>query len=204
MGAPCLALHRAQVVGTAVYAYGITSIISMISGINRSQMQLMQQKDVLNHYMMQIHAPPDLKDMIREWFLHYERASLTFGEKEILNMVSPGLRARLSSITNEPLIRRIPFFAHAEESCILEIVLILEPLLFSPGELIVVQATLELCREPIMCVQGCGERVDVRVDARSEARWMAVESGGFSSRAGSLPRAGPAGKDDVHHQEWQS
>ena len=45
----------------------------------------------------------------------------------MLKMLSPGLRGKLSSMINAPLIRSVPFFKDADEGCIVEIVLLLEP-----------------------------------------------------------------------------
>ena len=61
---------------------------------------------------------------------------MTFQEQQMLKMLSPMLRGKLSSQINAPLIRAVPFFKEAGELCIVEIVLLLEPRMFAPLEVI--------------------------------------------------------------------
>ena len=128
-----------MVTGTAVYAYGITSVIQIYTGVSAHHMRLMQQKDILADYLSRLNVPYELQKTLREYFVHYEDALITFNERNMLSVLSPGLRAQVAALANAPLLRRVPFFEKAEEACIAEIVLELEPHLFIPSELIIHQ-----------------------------------------------------------------
>ena len=54
-------------------------------------------------------------------------------------MLSPGLRADLSSLANAPLLRKVTFFREVDESCVTELAQLLKPNLFVPDEVIIRQ-----------------------------------------------------------------
>ena len=125
--------------GTAVYAYGITSIFQVLNGPRQYQVRLMQQKDILSEYLGKMHVPRSLKRDLREYFIHYERSAMTFHERDMLSVLSPGLRTRVAALANETLLRAVPFFKDAEEGCIAAMVLELHPRLYVPAEVIIIQ-----------------------------------------------------------------
>ena len=48
---------------------------------------------------------------------------VTFNERRLLDMLSRYLQARITSLVNSTLIRRVPFFKTAEERCISQVVM---------------------------------------------------------------------------------
>ena len=64
---------------------------------------------------------------------------MTFHERELLEVLSPGLRAKLASTANAPLLRRIPFFEAADEEIVAMMVMELVAHLFVPEEVVIIQ-----------------------------------------------------------------
>lgn len=126
-----------MVTGTSVYAYGITSVVSIATGANAAERAFTQHKDELNRYMKHMQMPKELQQSLREYFMHYQASMVTFNERRLLQMLSPHLQARITNLVNSTLIRRVPFFKTAEERCISLVVMSLEPHLFVPDELII-------------------------------------------------------------------
>ena len=96
----------------------------------------MRQKDELNRYMKQMHMPSELKHSLREYFMHFHAAMLTFNERALLGLLSPHLQARVTNLANAGLIRKVPFFQDSDERCITAVMLALKPNLFVPEEII--------------------------------------------------------------------
>ena len=126
-----------MVLGSCVYAYGITSVISSMSGVNEQHRWLLNQKDQLNRYLSTMNVPKDLRQKLREYFVHYQHAADTFNEASVLRMLSPGLRTSLTSLANAPLLRKVSFFQEADEACMSEMAQLLVPNLFVPDEVII-------------------------------------------------------------------
>ena len=126
-----------MVTGTSVYAYGITAVVSVASGALQSEREFTRQKDELNRYMRHMEMPKELQVALREYFVHYQASMDTFNEAKMLQILSPELQARITSLVNAPLIRQVPFFRTAQERCISQIVLALRPHLYVPGEMII-------------------------------------------------------------------
>jgi len=124
--------------GSCVYAYGITSVISSMSGKDELQRRLTAQKDQLNRYMSTMDVPKELRQKLRVYFVHYQNAADTFNERDVLAMLSPGLRRSLCGLANAPLLRKVSFFEHAEEQCVTEMAQLLVPNLYVPEEEIIV------------------------------------------------------------------
>ena len=99
-----------MVLGSITYAYGITSVITLLMGLTEHQRRLMSQHDQLNRYICKMSVPPDLRTKLREYFVHYQNAFDTFNESSMLRMLSPGLRSSLVSLANAPLLRKVSFF----------------------------------------------------------------------------------------------
>ena len=126
-----------MVLGSCVYAYGITSVISSMSGVTEQQRRLLSQKDQLNRYMSTMAVPKELRQKLREYFVHYQNASDAFNEGSVLSMLSPGLRSRLCSLANAPLLRKVSFFKQIDEACVTEMAQLLVANLFVPDEVII-------------------------------------------------------------------
>lgn len=126
-----------MVLGSCTYAYGITSVISSMSGINEHQKRIASQKDQLNRYMDTMAVPKELRQKLREYFVHYQNAADAFNEQSVLAMLSPGLRSSLCALANAPLLRKVTFFTEVDEACVSELSQLLRPNLFVPGEIII-------------------------------------------------------------------
>ena len=125
-----------MVTGTSVYAYGVASVVTLATGANENERNFMRRKDDLNRYMRQMHMPLDLKVALREYFMHFHAAMMTFNERSLLTQLSPHLQARVTNLANAGLIRQVPFFEGQEDRCITAVMLALTPNLFVPNEMI--------------------------------------------------------------------
>ena len=86
--------------------------------------------------MRQMHMPAELKHTLREYFMHFQAAMVTFNERSLLEQLSPHLQAKVTNLANAGLIRQVPFFQGQEDRCITAVMLALKPNLFVPDEMI--------------------------------------------------------------------
>lgn len=131
-----------MVFGSCFYAYGITSVITSMAGVNEHERRITAQRDQLNSYIATMDVPRELRQKLREYFVHYQNAVDTFNEHNVLQMLSPGLRASLCSLANAPLLRRVSFFREVDEGCVSEMAQLLAPNLFVPDEIIISMGTI--------------------------------------------------------------
>ena len=57
-----------MVIGSCFYAYGITSVIASVSGVNAHERRLLAQRDQLNRYLSRMEVPKPLQHKLREYF----------------------------------------------------------------------------------------------------------------------------------------
>jgi hypothetical protein len=74
--------------GSCVYAYGITSVIASLAGVHEHERRLMARKDQLNRYCSTMSVPLELRQKLREYFVHYANAADAFNESTVLSMQS--------------------------------------------------------------------------------------------------------------------
>jgi hypothetical protein len=103
----------------------------------RPSEQILKTETQLNRYMSTMAVPKELRQKLREYFVHYQNASDAFNEGAVLSMLSPGLRSRLCSLSNAPLLRKVSFFKEVDEACVSEMAQLLVANLFVPDEVII-------------------------------------------------------------------
>ena len=131
-----------MVIGSCFYAYGITSVIASVSGVNEHERRLLAQRDQLNRYLSRMEVPSGLAVKLREYFVHYANAADTFNEQAVLSFLSPGLRSDLCALANAPLLRRVPFFKDVDDAATSELAQLLTPHLFVPDEVVIAVGTV--------------------------------------------------------------
>lgn len=146
----------AMVIGSSMYAYGITNIITLVANMNQERTRFREQMDKLNSYMKFRDLPRNLQADIRNFF--YERSGtdnwhlLLQHERSILNELSPLLRTRVALQVNERVIMSIPFFRECSPRFVMEIIMNLTPEYYGPSEIVVQEG--EMADRMYLVVQG--------------------------------------------------
>ena len=52
----------------------------MLTATIQSEREFTHKKDELNRFMKQMHMPKELQHSLREYFMHYQAAMMTFNE----------------------------------------------------------------------------------------------------------------------------
>jgi len=126
-----------MVTGSCFYAYGITSVITSMTGTSEHERRLRAQRDQLNRYLTTMEVPRELRQKLREYFVYYTGSADVFNERAVLAMLSPGLRMDLTSLAKAPLLRKVSFFKEVDEQCVTELAQLLQPNLYVPDEVII-------------------------------------------------------------------
>ena len=135
----------AMIVGSCVFAYGITTIITLVQNINKASAEYKTRMDEINAYMRARSLPKELRSDIRSylhWNFAQEQAQNAFlSEKRILSLMTPSLRTRVVLYVNEQILENVNVFtidnAMDNPKFTMAIVSALEQEFYAPDEYVV-------------------------------------------------------------------
>jgi len=126
-----------QLVGASLYAYIVGVASGIVASMNKQRMQFQETMDELNEFMEDKELDRDLTIRLREYFQHLQSVDKMRLYSSLLERMSPGLRGEVAMITYGAMIQSVPYLANVGQSFVTQIALKLEPMVLSPGELIV-------------------------------------------------------------------
>jgi CRP-like cAMP-binding protein len=100
-----------MVIGSSIYAYGLTTIITIAGAISRDTKQFQDKMDTLNAYMAHRKVPAILQSQIRTYLAQRYSKGKSWDEKEreLLTDLSPQLRCKMAIVVNQGVVRRCRF-----------------------------------------------------------------------------------------------
>ncbi|DBB02391.1 TPA: hypothetical protein ACH3X3_011394 [Trebouxia sp. C0006] len=126
-----------MILGASVYAYMVGAICSIVASMNAASAEFNQQMDSLNTFMAESQLPPSLRARLREFFRYRRSARSLHDCPDLLQAMSPALRAQVASHTQAKWVNTVPFFRPLPEYLKTEIALALRTEAYAPNEPVV-------------------------------------------------------------------
>ncbi len=98
-----------MMVGGAAYAYVVGSVCGVVASMSEVTKELHGKIDLLNGFMNQHGVPHDLRVQLREYFQYTIKKSQDENYRELLDQMSPQMRARMYTLVNMRWVECIPF-----------------------------------------------------------------------------------------------
>jgi len=125
----------------------------------------------LNQFMSHYSVPRDVQKDVFSYMRHLNEKSLSGNDTKMISELPKALQAQLKDYMNLKMIKDIPFFSDAPNTCLELITNRLEQTFFTPGEFIVREG--EIGHEMFIIAHG---EVEVSVDGKPVA---VLEEGNF-------------------------
>ena len=130
----------AMIIGASVFAYGVTNVLELVSGMNQQEHAFREKMDRISSYMSFRNIPNSLRSDVRDFFLYTHRTkterNMLEVEKEILGEMSPSLSHEVVLFVNRSIVDKVVFFRECDHRFFQRIVRSLEPSTFAPNELV--------------------------------------------------------------------
>ncbi|XP_035385459.1 cyclic nucleotide gated channel subunit alpha 1a [Electrophorus electricus] len=123
-------------VGVLIFATIVGNIATMISNMNAAQAQFQARIDNIKQYMQVRHVSKDLEIRVIKWFDYLWTNKKAQNEREVLRYLPDKLRAEIGMNVHLDTLKKVRIFAECEAGLLLELVLKLQPQVFSPGDYI--------------------------------------------------------------------
>ncbi|XP_062909000.1 cyclic nucleotide-gated cation channel alpha-3 [Mobula hypostoma] len=123
-------------VGVLIFATIVGNVGSMISNMNASRAEFQSKIDAIKQYMQFRKVSKDLEVRIIKWFDYLWINKKSINEKEVLKSLPDKLKAEIAINVHLDTLKKVRIFADCEAGLLIELVLKLQPQVYSPGDYI--------------------------------------------------------------------
>ncbi|KAG8516476.1 cGMP-gated cation channel alpha-1 [Galemys pyrenaicus] len=123
-------------IGVLIFATIVGNIGSMISNMNAARAEFQGKIDAIKQYMHFRNVSKDMEKRVIKWFDYLWTNKKTVDEKEVLKYLPDKLRAEIAISVHLDTLKKVRIFADCEAGLLVELVLKLQPQVYSPGDYI--------------------------------------------------------------------
>lgn len=123
-------------IGVLIFATIVGNIGSMISNMNAARAEFQARVDAIKQYMNFRNVSKDMEKRVIKWFDYLWTNKKTVDEKEVLKYLPDKLRAEIAINVHLDTLKKVRIFADCEAGLLVELVLKLQPQVYSPGDYI--------------------------------------------------------------------
>nr|XP_004658742.2 cGMP-gated cation channel alpha-1 [Jaculus jaculus] len=123
-------------IGVLIFATIVGNIGSMISNMNAARAEFQARVDAIKQYMNFRNVSKDMEKRVIKWFDYLWTNKKTVDEKEVLRYLPDKLRAEIAINVHLDTLKKVRIFADCEAGLLVELVLKLQPQVYSPGDYI--------------------------------------------------------------------
>jgi voltage-gated potassium channel len=127
-----------ELLGAAMYGMIIGNIANLIANIDVAKTQYRDKLDKINAFLNYRNIPHDLQRKINDYYSYLWESRRGYDESAVIEDLPFALKTTVSLQINREIIEKVPLFQTAGEDLIREIVLNLTPVVFTPGDTIVI------------------------------------------------------------------
>ncbi|XP_061692367.1 cyclic nucleotide-gated channel cone photoreceptor subunit alpha-like [Syngnathoides biaculeatus] len=122
--------------GVLIFATIVGNVGAMISNMNAARVEFQAKIDSIKQYMQFRKVTKDLEARVVKWFDYLWTEEKTCDEKQVLRNLPDKLKAEIAINVHLETLRKVRIFQDCEAGLLVELVLKLQPQVFSPGDYI--------------------------------------------------------------------
>ncbi len=126
-----------QILGAGMYGLVIGNIANLIANIDVAKTQYKEKLDKINTFLKYRSIPYSLQKKINEYYNYLWESRRGYDESSVLADLPGPLKESVSLYLNKDIIQKVPIFEAASKDLIKEVVMNMEPVVFTPGDYIV-------------------------------------------------------------------
>ncbi|XP_061524565.1 cGMP-gated cation channel alpha-1 [Phycodurus eques] len=123
-------------VGVLIFATIVGNVGSMITNMNAARANFQARIDAIKQYMSFRKVTKDLEKRVIKWFDFLWTNKKAVDEREVLKYLPDKLRAEIAINVHLDTLKKVRIFADCEAGLLVELVLKLQPQVYSPGDYI--------------------------------------------------------------------
>jgi voltage-gated potassium channel len=126
-----------MIVGAGSYGYVIGNISSLLANMDIVKAGYRKKLEEVSAFLNYRSIPPEMQLKVQEYYEHIFESHLGNDESSVLDEIPDPLRSDLALYMRQDLIKKVPFFVHAQEELLKDLVMSLKPRIYLPGSYII-------------------------------------------------------------------
>lgn len=122
--------------GVLIFATIVGNVGAMISNMNAARAEFQAKVDSIKQYMQFRKVSKELEARVVKWFDYLWTENKSCDEKQVLKNLPDKLKAEIAINVHMDTLRKVRIFQDCEAGLLIELVLKLQPQVFSPGDYI--------------------------------------------------------------------
>ncbi|MBT3272560.1 MAG: cyclic nucleotide-binding domain-containing protein [Spirochaetales bacterium] len=126
-----------EILGAGMYGLVIGNIANLIANIDVAKTQYKEKLDKINTFLKYRNIPYNLQNKINNYYNYLWESRRGYDESSVLGDLPDPLKESVSLFLNKDIIEKVPIFEAASEDLIKDVIMNMEPVVFTPGDYIV-------------------------------------------------------------------
>jgi voltage-gated potassium channel len=126
-----------EILGAGMYGLVIGNIANLIANIDVAKTQYKEKLDKINTFLKYRNIPFNLQRKINDYYNYLWESRRGYDESSVLADLPGPLKESVSLFLNKEIIEKVPIFEAASTDLIKDVVMNMEPVVFTPGDYIV-------------------------------------------------------------------
>jgi len=144
-----------EIIGVGMYGFIIGNISSLLANIDIARKQFQEKIERINIFFKYRNIPTHIVEKVNNYYHYLWETRKGYDEVTILGDLPLPMKVELSMFLHKEIIEKVPIFRGANTTIIRRIILNLVPVVFAPGDYIVVEG--EIGREMFFISKGMVE-----------------------------------------------
>ena len=131
-----------EIIGAGLYGFIIGNIANLIANIDIARAQHRSKLEKINTFMQYRNIPHSLQKRVDDYYNYLWESRRGYDESSVLQDLPGSLKTSVSIFLNKDMIEKVPLFKGADDALIREIILQLEPVVYTPDDYIVYEGDI--------------------------------------------------------------
>ncbi len=126
-----------EIIGAGLYGFIIGNIANLIANLDIARAQQREKIEKINTFMQYRNLPSDLQKKVNDYYNYIWETRRGYDETSVLHELPVSLKTNVSIFLNKEMIEKVPLFRGAGDALIRDIILNLEPVVYTPDDYVV-------------------------------------------------------------------
>ncbi len=134
-----------QVLGVGMYSYIIGNVATLIVNIDTARADFLARMEQIRNFMRLKKIPTQTQNRVKNYYNYIWETRRSISKNDLLSEMPHTLRMEISLFLNREILQKVPLFNNESEVFVHEVIELLEPLVFLPGDMIIRQGEFGDC-----------------------------------------------------------
>ena len=125
-----------QLLGAGMYGFIIGNISNLLANMDIAKSSHKEKVERINTFLKYKNIPSPLQRRVNNYYDYLWESRRGYNESAVIEELPLSLKTQITIQMNKELIQKVPLFENAPDSFLKEVILNLEPVIFTPGDYI--------------------------------------------------------------------